>query len=352
MTKKILIMHAYSANNTGDGLLVDKALRTASLSFPEENLHFTVITMYPETFQYLKESYNSIDIIDSGVKSKKFLAFIKTIANIKNYDIVIAVGGGYLRFGTLNEGLKTALAHGPQLIAASLFAPQKTIYLPQSIGPLNLAKAPMRFFLGRMKHVCVRDDRSVEELKLKNVIRMPDMATQNFTRSGNLEVADFPVLTVRETRGGLAKDVQELADLLGAGQFDSYIQSKVASNNDEPVTQQLKYREIIDKEVFLQSGEARVVIAVRLHAALMALAAGHYVIHLAYERKGFGAFDDLNLNEFVYNVFDFDAQKVLTQAKKLLSDADYRAQYNEKIISSETNRTEQYQALQKLIRSM
>jgi hypothetical protein len=54
-----------------------------------------------------------------------------------------------------------------------------------------------------------------------------------------------------------------------------------------------------------------VVISVRLHGALEAILAGVPAYHLSYERKGFGAYNDLGVPEWVANAADFDAGAVL-----------------------------------------
>jgi len=78
----------------------------------------------------------------------------------------------------------------------------------------------------------------------------------------------------------------------------------------------------------------RVVVAVRLHAALMALAAGHYVIHLAYERKGFGAYDDLGLSPWIHNINSFDPSSVARQVEALTKDPAVRADYEARITAA------------------
>jgi polysaccharide pyruvyl transferase WcaK-like protein len=60
----------------------------------------------------------------------------------------------------------------------------------------------------------------------------------------------------------------------------------------------------------------------------MALAAGHYVVHLAYERKGFGAFDDLDLGDWVHSVNSFDPATVAEQVRSLLTDRGTRDAYD------------------------
>ncbi|WP_258096376.1 hypothetical protein, partial [Klebsiella pneumoniae] len=53
------------------------------------------------------------------------------------------------------------------------------------------------------------------------------------------------------------------------------------------------------------------VVSVRLHGALESVLAGVPAYHLSYERKGFGAYEDLGLTDWVSNAADFQASDVL-----------------------------------------
>jgi len=65
---------------------------------------------------------------------------------------------------------------------------------------------------------------------------------------------------------------------------------------------------------------------VRLHGAIAALLAGRPAIHLAYERKGWGAYQDLGLDEFVHDARTFDPAAVAAQTRALAADpAPFRA---------------------------
>lgn len=120
--------------------------------------------------------------------------------------------------------------------------------------------------------------------------------------------------------------------------FDVYIQSRTAGNDDTSATRSLGTYPEVDTLTLLSDGPTRVVVAVRLHAALMALRAGHFVIHLAYERKGFGAFSDLGLSEYVHNVNDFNVSTVLRQAESLLTNEEARRLYASEIEQSKLDR--------------
>jgi len=58
-------------------------------------------------------------------------------------------------------------------------------------------------------------------------------------------------------------------------------------------------------------------VSVRLHGAIAALLAGIPAIHLAYERKGWGAYEDLGLREYVHDARTFDPALVARQAEEL-----------------------------------
>jgi hypothetical protein len=131
-------------------------------------------------------------------------------------------------------------------------------------------------------------------------------------------------------RRGVDSRLRELARLLGS--FDGFVQSETGRNNDRSAMEALGPRRLLSRgEMHGGDGPRRVVVAVRLHAALLALSAGHYVVHLSYERKGFGAFGDLGLQDYVHNVYDFDPSQVAALATKLQSDLSARQGYDQKV---------------------
>ena len=81
-------------------------------------------------------------------------------------------------------------------------------------------------------------------------------------------------------------------------------------------------------------------ISVRLHGAIASLIAGRPAVHLAYERKGWGAYEDLGLGDYVHDARRFDPDLVADQVDRLARDPsafwdciakaapDLRAQYD------------------------
>lgn len=327
---RVAVLHAYSSDNLGDGLLVDAALNHINTVFGEA-VDVTLFASRPESF----EDRHCRLVCTKPRNVREFRDYIRALGDLDSFDLLLGVGGGYLRFGTLSEGLKTAIIHGPQLVAASRHG-SKAVYLPQSIGPLpRHGSALLRRPLAKMCRVFVRDDRTAAELdSLANVRRVPDMAiwadSQVQDRADLPEVDPVVVLSTRHLNGVLPKPVKELA--AGLGVFDGYVQSQVGRNDDSAAVRELSPRCTLAADALLNPcGSRRVVVAMRLHAALMAINAGHYVIHLAYERKGFGAFDDLGIVDYVHPVKLFDPVAVLAQAQSLLADEDERRRYDDAV---------------------
>jgi len=321
---RVVVLHAYSADNAGDGILVEHtlALLAEALGAPPQ---VTLLASRPQSFAHLDVVALPTVPGRRGYDPRT----LRVLRGLGDVDLVIAVGGGYLRAGTPLEAAKSILVQGPQLWAAARTG-TPTLYLPQSIGPVRWPlRAPLRALLKRMDGVLLRDDRSVAELALPNAVRSPDLAIRGVTsgrRPGSVPEV-VPVLSVRAVRGRVPLGVYSLASRLAV--FDSYLQSTTGGNNDRAATASLDARRPVGRELLMSpTGPVRVVVAMRLHAALMAMAAGHYVVHLSYERKGFGAFDDLGLSGWVHNVNTMDVEEVQRQVQLLSSDPRARASYD------------------------
>lgn len=322
---KVAILQAYSATNLGDKLLVDEAISLLR-ECTSEHIDFTIAASYPETFK----GYD-IRFVRSRPSRRGFdSAYIALLYNLNQYDLVVGVGGGYLRFGSTRESLKTAIVHLPQLIrAATISVP--TVYLPQSVGP---APAPLRPILSpilaRIDKFFARDDTSIREFPGANFVRLPDMALMMANKSNREPhcVSAVPVVSIRHLGGSIPAPILELAKALGT--FEGYIQSTGGGNDDTRAVQSIAPLRVIDgRELFEHPSERRVIVAGRLHAALMAINAGHYAIHLSYERKGYAAFSDMNLSNYVYNARSFNPVDVANQVYALLSDSTRRKQYDD-----------------------
>ncbi|MFC9357486.1 polysaccharide pyruvyl transferase family protein [Rhodococcus sp. NPDC057014] len=325
---EFLILHAYSAQNAGDGLLVEEAIEVIKDRFGHD-ASITLMASHPRTFDRF-----GVSVVNSLPRSwSESKTYARILRRIDSFDLVVGVGGGYLRAGHPMEALRSAIVHGPQLWAASRRT-GPVVYLPQSIGPAAFGlRAPLSRLLRGIDVVYVRDDRSVNEFGDVALRRRPDMAL--IAKDAVDTVSDIPtgrpILSVRAIRGTVPQRVQTLASIVK--EFDGYIQSTTGGNNDVSAMESLSPVVTVPRHELISARAEgrRVVVAVRLHAALMALNAGHFVIHLAYERKGFGAFQDLGLDDFVHNVNSFDPKHVHHQIREFYESAHRRESYAEAV---------------------
>lgn len=345
----MLILHAYSAANLGDGLLVSESIAAVREAFGADAA-ITVCASYPASFDIPDVKFVDAKPNRTGYRRE----YIRMLFRVNSFDVLIGVGGGYLRAGSFLEATKVLLVHGPQLLTA-VISKKSVAYLPQSVGPLRGGSGPLiRAILRRAKVVYLRDDRSMQELDIANAVRTSDMAILtadvSSTRDSNTAPDVVPVLSVRPIGGEVPPLVQSLAHSLK--KFDGYVQSDAGANRDRTTMVELGPRAILSQVELLghgPDGERRVVVAVRLHAALMALRAGHLVIHLAYERKGFGAFQDLGLQEYVHNVNMFEPARVQEQVRTLVESVDARSRYDAAVVQTFTEASVSYRALIKTL---
>jgi polysaccharide pyruvyl transferase WcaK-like protein len=320
----VALIHAYSKNNIGDGFLVSQSAAIVREALGCD-VEFTLYALRPDTFGSF-----SGEVVGGGARSRLLAAGVlaKSLGRIPRFDLVIGVGGGYLRAIGATQTVKASLAHVPQLFMASLTG-SPTLYLPQSVGPLpKWTRALVTVLLRRIQHVYVRDDRSMAELG-SWAQRMPDLALLALSEIGRKprETSQTPVLTVRAVSDDSDSRVTHLARSLGA--FDGFIQSNTGRNMDEKPMKQLSPKKLLTlDELYIKPQMSRIVVAVRMHAALLSILAGHYSIHLAYERKGFGAFQDLGLPQYVHSVRSFDPVLVKDQVQQLITSQGARDEYD------------------------
>jgi polysaccharide pyruvyl transferase WcaK-like protein len=221
----------------------------------------------------------------------------------------------------------TMLNHLVQLrVAARSAVP--SIYLPQSIGPLHGPVGRMTArALKSVDRLYVRDDKTLAEVGGPSVRRCADLAVMKLARelehSTWQETGDgYTVLIGRDLPGagsyverlrGLARTVPSplwavQADVKGR-RSDRAFYHTIGVSEADPLAQ------------ILETQRPGVVVSVRLHGAIAALLAGRPAIHLAYERKGWGAYEDLGIARYVHDARTFEPAKVAEQVKELHLDS-------------------------------
>ena len=337
----VVLLHAYSSKNSGDGLLVDLSIDLLKQAFGETT-RVSIIAADPASFPQYTDVYPAPVLADAGIsriagaasmtlpigKNSRARELLRILASA---DLLVGVGGGYLRARSCMEALKLEAGHLLQMRAACLSG-KPTVYLPQSIGPSMPAK-PLRShlsgMLARFSCVFVRDDRSVAFLACNaNTRRAPDLAVLDFERRSAQIIAQ-----AEKARTGVAHVafVLRRAPNWTNGQRERYetatqrlIQrlrktcriSFAVQNRGRGHDDLAYYRSIgVDGDLMslkemLATDTPDFVVSVRLHGSLESVLNGVPSYHLSYERKGFGAYSDLGLEGWVANAADFDPEKV------------------------------------------
>lgn len=346
----ILLLHAYSRQNRGDGLLVDESLALIKEALGPTPV--TVLATHAASFKDLpfvrempgpragsmagkvRQSLGNLFGAARRLAGWRWnMAGLNTL--LPRTQAVLAVGGGYLRTGHFQEARNAAGVMLPQLVWAA-HCGKPTLYLPQSIGPL---KGPVgKLIQSQLAHlgaVCVRDDRSLQQLRpLQNLHRFPDLAilalARTLTRTHNATPGEYPRIYLVARNLALPPRVhhdycaalQRLRQLMP--EAEPLVQSRGRGNDDAAFYASLGWGTACRgvAEALQESGPG-IMVSVRLHGALQALLAGCPTVHLTYERKGFGAYEDLNLMPYLHTAKTFDPIKVAEQVRALQTGAPF-----------------------------
>lgn len=325
----LLLANAYSAANEGDGLLVELSQQILD-EVSGGDRPVTVIAVDPQSFPNLRvvgspanatEStmHRAIEAVSGLVAPGRILRVRRAVLGS---NLMLSVGGGYLRFSDLSEAVKTASVHLSQMRLRAA-AGRPFALLPQSIGPLKYCRNLALDTLRAARVVYVRDDRSLDELgSLSNVVRMPDLAVLRIaqgaceprrTLGGRVGLIARPLARPRTYE----ENLRRLVVAIGS-EIDGLVQSTTGrSNDDRALMNSLGMERVRLAKVGLADPHLGVVVSTRLHGALQSIINGVPAIHLSYERKGFGAYADLGLPAYVHNARSFDAAQVVAQVEAL-----------------------------------
>ena len=333
---KYLILHAFSRRNSGDGLLVDltlEAMADAGISAAQ----IEILALDPDSFDDYPPVHQAPGEPFAQLTPKLAGAVFELLANqlfsgkvaklVADAKGLVAVGGGYLVSDSLVRQSGVLLNHLVQLRTAAR-APIPSIYMPQSVGPLNgpVGKSVKRN-LNNISLFCARDDLTMSEIGGDNIIRCADLAVLKLARTADIAAdpksyAGVPIVVGRDLPN--AGDYVERLKSLGQALSEPLwaVQADVAGDrSDRAFYRRNGMGDDGTLAEMLVNGSGGAVVSVRLHGAIASLIAGRPAVHLAYERKGWGAYEDLGLGEYVHDARAFDVALVTDQIERLGQDA-------------------------------
>lgn len=330
-----VILHGFSRRNAGDGLLVDLTLDVLE-SVGIDRSDCALLALDPESFGDLDCVYQApgepgarpslrlgaagLEFITDALTGGRLGAVGRLVRNARG---LIAVGGGYLVADSPVRQLGMIFNHMAQLSAAAR-SRVPTIYMPQSIGPLNgpIGRMVIRR-LRQIDRVYVRDDRTLSEVGGTNLRRCGDLAVLKLARELENAMSRGPgdrsaIVVARDLP--MAGDYVKRLRSLAAGLTHPLwaVQADVKGpRSDRMFYEKHGIESAGSLSGLLNTRTPGVVVSVRLHGAIAALIAGCPAIHLAYERKGWGAYEDLGVAAYVHDARTFDPGLVIAQAREL-----------------------------------
>lgn len=334
------LLHAYSTRNSGDGLLVDLSIALLRDAFGADT-DVSIVAADPASFTAYPNVLRA-PVLAAGAAGRVTAAAMAVLpvganpalaklrALLTRVDLIVGVGGGYLRARNCVEALKLEAGHLLQMRAAQA-ARKPAVYLPQSIGPAAgnpLLAGHLKSLLAGFETVFVRDDRSMALLAANpNTRRAPDLAVLEFAR----RAARVRACARRSSaRPGHVALVLRRPPAWNAAQRAHYhaqtdalierlrtvccvtfaVQSTGRGNDDAAYYREHGFPAARMLKDVLANDTPDAVVSVRLHGALESILHGVPAFHLSYERKGFGAYDDLGVGNWVANAADFDSNAV------------------------------------------
>ncbi|PRF23187.1 polysaccharide pyruvyl transferase family protein [Burkholderia multivorans] len=336
----VALLHAYSARNAGDGLLVELSVALLCDAFGADT-RVSVVAADPASFP-AHPDVRPAPVLAAGGAGRLIgaaMAALPVGANpaladlrglLKQADLIVGVGGGYLRARNSVEALKLEAGHLVQMRAARA-ARKPAVYLPQSIGPAAdnaMLAGHLTSLLADFHTVFVRDDRSMTLLATNpNTRRAPDLAVLEFgrraaglrahARAPSARPGHVALVLRRPPAWNTAQcaryhaQTEALVERLGAScRITFAVQSTGRGNDDAAYYRERGFDDTRTLKDVLASDTPDAVVSVRLHGALESILHGVPAYHLSYERKGFGAYDDLGAGHWVANAADFDANAV------------------------------------------
>lgn len=387
----ILITNVYSYDNKGDAAIVLTMLEDITSQFPDAKIKISSIdekdlNKYGE-YEVIQSSFgkiinkskNKFQLIFNLLKEVTLL-FVVLVFNrifnirycpkkfnyIKEFDLVIACGGGYLLTKS-NKAILPLIIFLEELIIGYSFR-KRYVFYNQSIGPFYSSNH-LRIIQPLLKNaslILLREEISLQRLQvlnLNNIILTSDIAF-NLRATNSIKVDLLAKNNDRlkigiTVRNWLSKDKQKyyedefakfIEEIVSSGKVEVYFMPQVIStslnDNDLTVSKRI-YRKIGNSsfsdrisviEENFHPGELKsliskmdVFIGTRMHSNIFALSSLIKTIAISYEPKTVGIMKMLNLSNYVIEMEDVTSNKLHELYNSIISDNSYLEKLNKEV---------------------
>lgn len=333
----VVLCHVYSATNRGDRLLAELAVELITESL---GVRPDVVAVDPVGLEDLGGTIHGYGRTPRSTISAMRVAASTCwprrspeLSAIEHADLVVGVGGAYLRTDDPRHVAVVAGLQLPQLIAAAR-STSPWVMLPQSIGPMPEAlHRTVDRYLRQATALHLRDDVSYGRYRSWAAAeRTPDLAV--------LQAATLEPEEPGRRSGGRRVAVQlrplparpQWADVVDAWARSTdldvvpTLQSTGGRLNDDGAFTRAVWRDDVEmlSNALDRPDRPGAAVCGRLHGALACIHHGVPAVHVAYERKSYGAFDDLGLEPYLVSPTPAGLREAERLCTELLDDpSDY-----------------------------
>lgn len=271
-------------------------------------------------------------------------------------DMVISCGGGYIHDN-----------HGPIILLAlhyifiGIAANKPVVLYSQSVGPINnfIYKYITKLVLNKTKIIQVREEISkicldkfgiykpkiyltadsafaypfVTEERIEEIMNIENIRKDCLTIGITIRYWNFPTMSNPEIR--YEEYLTKIADIIKSFEdaqivFIPMVETKIAKFDERMIAKRIVNK--IDKkdniriikndyfpsELRALTGKMDILFGTRFHSVIFAISSGVPVISLMYEHKSLGIMKMLNLEEYVYNIDNFNVKDIVEKINKIL----------------------------------
>ncbi|MDU6115830.1 MAG: polysaccharide pyruvyl transferase CsaB [Paeniclostridium sordellii] len=283
---KVVISGYYGFDNIGDEAILKSIIM--ALKEEDESIEITVLSSNPQNTQ---ENY--------GVKSINRWNLKKIYRELKKSDGLISGGGSLLQDVTSSRSI---LYYTFIMGLANKLSKPVVIYA-QGVGPINknANKKLVKYFLNKVQYISLRDEDSLELIKSigvnKNIDLVPDPVMGLDFKSINKDSnEDYIIVSVRDwkEKNSYLKSIAKFCNDISKkginikllpmhGNRDNLIAKELASMIEHEVDILSYEMNLENKLIYIK--EAKLMIAMRLHALIFAGNVGTPMIGISYDPK-------------------------------------------------------------------
>lgn len=331
--KRLVLSGYYGFDNAGDEAVLAGLVKSLRLSSTASDILVEALSADP-----------AATIRDHRITASHRMRLGPVMRAITRCDALASGGGSLLQDATSRHGIFYYLA----IVRLAQMLGKRTMFIAQGVGPLRLERSRRltASVANRLDVITVRDSASADLLRAIGVNRPPievtaDPALLLSPADGPDGARDEPI--GRRGIGVALRPWQDQTDAVIralAGAWTEALSRQTATlmamqpEKDDPVGQQFAAAASLDSPAFSTGlwahtetvRRVEMVIGMRLHALILAAAAGAPAVAISYDPKVAAFMRDIGQEDAVIDVFDEDISRISKKLKIVWEQRNDRSQ--------------------------